>query len=218
MTNFSEFGYVNVSWNNSTKDAAWYAWRVYRRMANPTGAWELLAELTDDQTVYNYHDWLARSGHTYQYSVVQVAYRFDQVVESQYLASAQYTPVDSSYWLINPDDETMNVRLHVNSDDFDEEIEEATINLIGRGRRKEYGTNYGYRGTIAGTIRRDIYLTPSQQRARLESMRQSLASFYLRTPFGDVWKVTSGELKLSRVAGVGSEEMMNFTFDYQEVI
>lgn len=218
-TNFNEFGYIDVSWSNGQKDSAWYAWRVYRRLALPTvGAWELQYETRVDQSVYHWHDWTARVGSTYQYSVVQVALRFDQPVESNYLASVQITPYDDSYWLINPDDETMNLRLHVRTDQFKEEVEEATILLIGRGRRKEFGTAWGMRGSLTASIRRDPLLTPSQQRAKLEALRLAFTSCYLRNPFGDVLKITTGDIDMTRIAGVGNEEMIDVAFEYEEVV
>lgn len=218
LTNYQEFGYIDVSWSNGQKDSAWYSWRVYRRDAVPVGAWELIHETKVDQSVYHFHDWTAKVGWVYQYAVVQVAYRFDQPVESNYPASAQVTPFDDAYWLINPDDETMNMRLHVRSDQFKDEVEEATINLIGRGRRKEFGTIWGKRGSVTASIRRDSTLTPAQQRARLEDLRLSLKYCYFRNPFGDVWKVTTGDIDMSRIAGVGNEEMIDVSFEYEEVI
>lgn len=218
MSNYSTLGYINIAWTDAEKDTSWYAWRVYRRVAIPLGVWELLYETQVDQSSYNYHDWTAKVGTTYQWAIVQVALRFDQPVESDYFASTQYVPFDDQYWLINPDDESMNVRLRVKGEEFYEEQEEATIPLIGRGRRKEFGTNYGLRGTIAASIRRDNVLTPHEQRTYIENLRRSLDSFIIRNPFGDVLKVTTGDIKMSRIPGVGADEMMDVNFDYEEVV
>lgn len=224
MAQYETLGYITITWTNASKDGAWIAWRVYRRtiggdafLPGAPSPWELLYETSEDQTVYTYNDWAAPVGLQVQWAVVQVANRFGSEVESLYPASTPIIPIAADYWLIHPTDETKNLKLHVNADDFVPEREEEAILIIGRGRHIERGTKAGVRGTLRAKIRRDNLLTPTQQRMRLEQLQDEDVVFKLRTPFGHVWDVSISNIPMSRIAGVGSEELIDIELTYSEV-
>jgi hypothetical protein len=120
--------------------------------------------------------------------------------------------------LLHPDDSTKNIRLsHVISEEFSEEYESATIELIGRGRKTDYGTRFGYSGTIVCEIRDDQGKTARQVKQDVEQIKAELRELFLRNPFGDIWQVSLGNLSVSRLAGVGTNEYVNLTIPYSEV-
>lgn len=215
---YATSGYVKLEWTESSKDANYVAWRIYRRTTSPLGAYELVTETRAATPTFEYHDWLAKVGTTYEYALVQVATRFGQEVESAYTPVSPVTPVDDRYWLIDPNNiEANNVMLHVTADDFQGDQEVEVMQLIGRGRRMEFGTNWGKTGTLSAHIRNDGIDTPKIQRYKIEQFVSSLNHFYLRTPFGDVWKVTMVTAPMSRMAGVGTEEMIDVELAWQEL-
>jgi hypothetical protein len=224
MAQYESLGYITIAWTNAVKDGSWLAWRVYRRTIGgdvffPTtpSPWELIYETTTDQPAYEYHDWAAPVGLQVQWAVVQVAERFGSEVESNYPASNPIIPAAYDYWLIDPADETRNLKLHVNADRFLPEREEESILIIGRGRHIERGTDAGVQGTLQAKIRRDNLLTPTQQRQRLEQLQLQPTVFKLRTPFGQVWDVALANIPMTRIPGVGSEELIDIEITYSEV-
>ena len=123
---FETDGFVLITWTNVNKDVDWYAWRVYRRLTG-TAAWTLLSEVRTDSAYYEFHDWVVGANYTYDYSVVQVALRFGNLVESTYQTST-VTPVSSDYWLIDEYNEANNVRLYsVIDDSYTDEFETEEI-------------------------------------------------------------------------------------------
>jgi hypothetical protein len=42
-------------------------------------------------------------------------------------------------------------------------------------------------------------------------------TLYMRTPFGDMYKVYVDDLQVSRIAGVGTSEFCDVTLQYMEV-
>lgn len=224
ITAYDLNGYVTITWSNTVMDADFVAWRVYRRTLggdpfapSDPSPWLLIYETQDVQADYEIHDWEAPSGELTQWAVVQVAQRFSSNVESPYPASPTVVPVSTDYWLLHPDDETKNLRLHVVGDRFLPEREQTIIQLIGRGRRVEWGTNYGVSGVLQAKIRRDNTLTPTQQRKRLEALQSELIAYKLRTPFGHVWQVALANIPMTRTPGVGTEELMDIEITYNEV-
>ncbi len=219
MTNYQDLGYVEITFSNTVKAADWYAWRVYRRISTGPGAWQLVTELRVDQASYSVKDYLAKSGVSYHYTVVQVALRSGGQVESNYTASSIVTPVSTDYWLIVKDDPTYNVRLwHVVSDSFRDEVQTAEHQLIGRGRKVDIGSAMGYAGSLRFEIREMGGQLPRVQRLALEDLqRQTTYDVYLRNPFGDVFQVQSPSISIERVAGVGTNEYVDCEFEYREV-
>jgi hypothetical protein len=219
MTNYQDLGYVEITFTNASKDADWLAWRVYRRLSTGPGLWELVYETKVDQANYSVRDYLAKSGVSYHYTVVQVANRSGGEVESNYVASSVVTPLSTDYWLIVKDDPSYNVRLwHVIADSFQDEVQTTQHALIGRGRKVDIGTAMGYAGSLRFEVRDVAGQTARTQRLLLEDLqRQTIYDVYLRNPFGDVFQVQTPSLSIERVPGVGIAEYVDCEFEYIEV-
>lgn len=61
------------------------------------------------------------------------------------------------------------------------------------------------------------FYTARQQKQDLTNLKAQLTYLYLRNPFGDVWKVSTGNIGFTRVAGVGTSEFTDATIPYREV-
>lgn len=218
IANYDSDGYVTVTWTNAAiDDDKFIGWRVYRRKTG-TLDWTLLYEIRQNQANYEYHDWTATTGTTYDYVVVQVAYRFGAETESPRTGFVTVTPISSSYWLVHPTDNSKNVRLaSVKSDEFVEEYESTVINLIGRGRKVDYGSRWGYIGTLNCQVIDKPNKTARQSRFDLEALKAERTKVYLRNPFGDIWLVDLGNAQIGRIAGVGSREFHELTITYTEI-
>jgi hypothetical protein len=220
-TSYEANGYLAITWTNALRDATWNSWRVYRRLTGSTSPPTLLAEYTSDLTNYEYDDYFAGANISYDYAVVQVADRFGSQIESAY----NYTtiaPAGSHYWLIGIDVLTnasaVKIKLsQVTADSFSEEYEAAEMQIIGRGRRVDYGTRFGYKGSLTAQLRTDSTSTARAKRLQLEQVKAQKTALYLRNPFGDIWLVNLSDLQMDRLSGVGTEEFVNVTVPYSEV-
>lgn len=221
-------GYMKVIWTNAAKDSQFYSWRVYRRAVGDT-AWTLLYENQFDLASYEYDDYFALPGIAYEYAVVQVAYRFSVPTESVFNASATGTLVHEDYWLLHPTDSSLHVRLHsVKQESYADEYESGDMNLIGRGRKKDYGTHWGIRGTLSAQIRdflspaTGLTVTARAAKRQLEALKAQAASvgavLFIRNPFGDLWQVALDDLAVDRVAGVGGNEYVDVKVPYAAVV
>ncbi len=216
------FGYVEVGLDitddEAVRDADFMAWRVYRRVLGEE-EWVFLHESTAP-AVFVYEDWLAPANVALEYVMVQVAGRFAEPVESE-REPLGTTATAERYWLVHPGDRSKSLPLHsVVSDSYSDEYEEATLNLIGRGRKVEHGTRFGYTGTLVAQLRDQQVAgkTARQQKVELERLKAERREVFLRTPFGDVWQVSMSNVSISRVAGVGSREFVDVTVPYLEVV
>jgi hypothetical protein len=210
---FDSSGYVSIAWNDTGKSGGFEAWRVYRRDLDAAGAWVLVAQTTGNAAT----DYLAPANRSVEVSVVQVT---TGNVEGAYTDSITVTPVATNYWLIHEADSALNFRLeHVTSDSFVDEYEEETIKLIGRGRKKELGTRWGYAGELTATIRPKNGKTSLAQKIEIEQLklRQGEGSIYVRTPFGDVVKSSLGAISWGRLEGSGTDAWYDVTISYEEV-
>ena len=214
-SNFRVGGVVYVDWSTAVVEATCTGWKVFRRRVGYGPAWTLLAELPP--AARGYYDYLAPSASDAEYSVVQTATSFGEVVESPYPVQSFYG--ESKYALVCPSDPSLNLSLYiVTADSFEDEQEMASQNLIGRGRRVEYGTRFGQTGSLTADIRdQQGGPTAREQRLTLGALRSSGLPVYLRTPFGDVWSVAAQSANVSRVAGVGMQEMATVTIAYTEI-
>lgn len=123
------------------------------------------------------------------------------------------------YRLVHPTTATLTVTLHnVTSDSFSDEREEEAINLIGKGRHVDYGTNFGKIGSLSAQLRDDGTTTARQKKQAIENLKNSNSWVTMETPFGDAFKVSLGVLQFNRVPGVGSQEAIDVTIPYSEVI
>lgn len=209
-----ESGGVILDWTGATKDATWVSWRIYRRNFGST-TWKLVKETT----AFNYTDYTCPSGVSVEYAVVQVAVNpvFGGLVESAFLPT-QFIGFCDNYLIVVPDNPSLNVKIDiVTSDDFNEEYEQETLNLIGRGRRVEVGTRYGVTGTISAQIYDGPILTARQKKIAIDKIRDSSLKPYLRNPFGDVWSIGLMAVSYSRIAGVGTSEYLTVSIEYSEV-
>jgi hypothetical protein len=210
-------GYVTIDWSQMQPDTYWLEWRLYRReVTSPT--WELL-KIFPSVNTRQYQDWEALSGHTYNYAVTQVADRSGVSFESsQSVTPAAVEVLSEYYWLLNPTDKTKNFLLsNVTSDEYSDSIESETYVVIGRGRRTDYGTDLGISGTLTAQLRDRFGKTAREQKQALHDMQRARETYLLRTPFGDVYQVSLGDVSVSRVAGVGRSEFVDVTVPYTEV-
>lgn len=211
---FEDDGRVIVDWSPSTADATIVSWRIYRRIQGyPT--WTLIHEA--DPSDRTYFDYLCPSQTRVEYAVVQVAISLGDPVESAY-PNQEFEAVSTGYFLVCPDDDAFNLKLdHITGETFSDEQEMATLNLIGRGRRVEYGTRYGQTGTLDGAFYDTVEMSARQQRLWLEAIRDSGLKVYLRNPFGDVWAVALLSASVTRIAGTGLVERATYSISYTEI-
>lgn len=209
-------GYVSITWDNSDKDPAWFAWRVYRRygVGDP---WGLLEQIVEDTNFYEYRDYLTPANVTVQYAVVQVVVRFGTEVESAYTPYGT-TPKSGDYWLISEDgDPNKNVRLYmVINESFSDDWEEGELLLIGKGRHTDTGEHWGYSGQLTIQLRDNGAVTARQQRLQLERIKAERVPYFLRNPFGDILLVDTAGIQMSRMPGVGVNEYGDVTLAYKQ--
>jgi len=206
-----------IDWTAATADGNFYSWKVLRRELG-TLAWTTVMT-TQTVGTRTYRDFLAPANQVVEYVVVQTDISIGSVlVESVYVPQQTSSSTDR-YMLVCPEDESLNITLYqVHTDSFGDEFESATINLIGRGRRVEYGDRYGQIGSLTSSLR-DIEggLTAREQRLAIEALRASNRTVYFRNPFGDVYKASMPSAQFDRVSGVGLREYMELSLDYLEI-
>lgn len=216
-TNYENGGYIALDWSGTQPDGFFVEWHVYRRVLG-TSVWEQIQSYTD-QYVNTYNDWLVTNGDIFEYAVTQLAGRSGEILESPIQSPAPQGNADGThYWLINPYDETKNLKVTgVKSDSFTDEYQEAELIIIGRGRKKNQGTRFGYSGELQAQFRDDLTMTARQKREALQAIKDAQVTCYLRTPFGDLFQIGVGNLSFSRVAGTGTNEFVDVTVPYGEV-
>lgn len=218
-----DLGYILVDWSDANPDEMFAAWKIYRRELE--GEWELLDTITN-QNVRQYYDYMLQAGKIYLYSVTQTATRSGALLESPvgyYMVDDQevaegrsYSPELSHYWLLNPADPTQNILLPgVTEDPTTLEFEDATYNIIGRGRHKDYGDEIGLTGTLTCQVRTPE--NPSSFKLRMVELRRSKETYVLRKPFGDLIQIAIGNLGWTPIGGVGLVEMGDMSIPYEEV-
>lgn len=213
---YDAHGYMLIDWSQMTPDAFFVDWRVYRRLQDGA-SWELLATFTDSSTDA-YRDWTATTGDTFEYAVTQSGSRSGLILESAIVPSDPILANGSHYWLINPLNDADNLKIdHVKSDQFSDDYEEEQFIVIGRGRKVNHGTRYGYSGTLTAEFRDTADSTARQKRLKLQTIKAARTGYYLRNPFGDVLQVALGNISISRVAGVGVSEFVDVEIPYMEV-
>lgn len=204
---------VHLDWSSTQQDPTFQVWRVYRRIEGDN-EWTLVA---DNLLTKSYDDYLAPSDTPLEYAVVQVALSFGEPVESGYPVNS-FQGQNEHYYIVCPDDTSLNMLLYnVTADSFSDEQEMAHLNLIGRGRRVEYGTRYGQTGSLTAQLRNNPYITARGQRIAIEMLRNSQLKVYLRNPFGDVWAVAMNTAQFTRVPGTGLHEAVDVTIEYAEI-
>lgn len=218
---YEENGYVNVYWV-AEPDAFFAEWRIYRKKIDadglPLGDWEFVGT-EEDVDARTYRDWSVAGTSHYRYSVTQVAYRFGSLVESDFDEIGERVYLNSSdYWLLVEDDETMNVRLmSVVGDKATDRRESNDFVIIGAGRRVNYGTWIGLEGTLSCQIRQRAGITATEQLRVLRRLSEEKRYVNMRDPFGNVTKISLGEISRDRIAGVGNNEYADIEIPYYEV-
>ena len=221
-------GYVQVTWDNSDIDVDFRSWNIYRKddELDGTGAvveqgvFVKLFEEFDVVGAYEFRDYFAPAGHKVTYMVTQVADRFEALLESSGTQVVSY-PVSDGYWLIDPTPETSTAgafRLRiVTADDYTDEWEESDFVVVGRGRHVDRGTHLGLNGSLTVELRDDGGTTARQKKRRLELFKEEVRDVFMRTPFGDTYWVSVGNLQIGRLAGVGTSEYATATIPYKEI-
>lgn len=221
-------GYLDVSWSTTGKDAAFVQYNVYSYKTSDGIATMALVGSTVDNDIV---DALPHVNEEVVYVVKQQIDFYGIMVESLAGSSAPVVPVDDAYWLISPDatgvpvadlptDNTSLVKIwHVTADSFQEEYEEEIINLMDRGRKKEIGTRYGYSGTLQLSLKGvgGVDDDPREQRLTLQELRAIRNEICMRTPFGDIFKVSLGSPSFEREPGTGTMERSTVSVAYEEV-
>lgn len=213
-TTYATTGLVQVDWSGATEDGNFYAWRVYRRNTGDT-TWTLIASTASG--VLAWADYLSPNDTDVEYAVVQAISTFGLIIETVYEPQATIGTTEK-YFLVCPGNNALNLCLyHVTSDNFDDEIEQAVVNAIGRGRRIEKGTRYGKTGSLDVSFYDNDAMTARQQRLAMDALRESGYPIYLRNPFGDVWEVGVMSMPVTRIPGVGMREFAKASISYMEI-
>lgn len=218
-SSFNDLSRIDLDWSSSTVDGANEGWRVYRRILGEAN-WRLVYDGSTAPSVKSYSDYLAESNQEIQYAVVQVNDDgFGGLAESAYSPKdVDLTGLGGTYWLIVPDQPSLNFALyHVTADDFGDEQEMAITNVVGRGRRVEYGTRFGQAGSLSAELRDNDEMDARQQRLWVEAIRDSGEDVYLRSPFGDIWRVAMPSATFSRVPGLGLRAHTTLSLEYSEI-
>lgn len=209
-TAYDTLGKVTLAWTNAELDGLFNEYLVYRRKQGDT-LWTELYRTATNQANYTFEDYSAGANQTWQYAVVQSAERFGVPIESVY-EPADTPLVGTIYWLISESQPSLSVPLpQVTADSFTDEYEEGEIPLIGRGRRVEVGTHFGYRGQLTANV------WGSDLIARVEALKALREPLLLRNPFGGVWMVHASNVSVERIPGVGVNEYATLTIPYVEV-
>ena len=213
--NYATNGYIRITWDNSDESPGWEAWRVYRRDNDAGTGWVLLYQVTTSSASYTYDDYTAPANRSLDYAVVEVT---SGNVEGTYTPINVTVSAEAYYWLIDHEDSSLSFRReHVRGDSFDDEYEEATMELIGRGRKRDVGTRWGVSGTLEAQIKAKNGKTTLEQYAEIKALKESQHEVSLRTPFGDVYKVALGKISYDRIPGVGTDNQMDVSIEYEEI-
>lgn len=211
-TEYTDKGRTRISWTYAPS-ANHYSYRIYR--VDPDAALPvLIAEFVDNTA--SYYDYYAPVG-VVAYAVVEVtAVASVQTEEARVYKSV--TLPSGYYWLLHPTDATKHIQLrNISGDDFKNEREVEVKKLIGRGRKVDVGDDWGKTGSLSGRIYNRADKTARQTRLDIEAAVDLVSHWYLRNPFGDVWKIWFEDPSFSRIAGHGSSEFVEISFNYYEV-
>lgn len=214
---YTDSGYVTVLFPSAVPDAYFFEWRIYRRRAGTT-EWAY-AGAVPNPAARSFRDWLVAGSGQWEYTVTQAATRFGSIVESATEPDPESVMLYSdSYWFIVEGAEDDSVRLHrVTADKYSSPRESNTFVIIGGGRRRNLGTRIGKEGNLTATIRHSAQRTPGEQIALLESLNQDSRPVIMRDPFGNLTRVSIGDISLDRVIA-GDAEFADLDIPYYEVM
>lgn len=213
MSDWESQGRVRVQWVYAAS-AGHYSYRVYR--LGPEDELPTLIYETTGSTTTTFYDYYAPVG-TVGYSVVEVTEAAS--VQTEETRAWKFVALPAGfYWLLHPTDNTKHIILrNVVSDEFKTEREFEVKNLLGRGRKIDVGDNWGKTGSLEARIYDRPDRTARQQRLDIEAAKDGNLHWFLRTPFGDVWKIWFEDPDFSRIAGTGASEHVDMSMTYYEV-
>ena len=219
--NVEDNGYVEVYWDDDTRDANFQEWRLYRRTSMlddqgqviRQGKWEHLTSVRDVVDLYQYNDYYAPSGYKVDYQVTQLVNVYGEELETAPSPMFTVYPQSDGYWLMSDSTGTAYRLTSVTDDQYTTDYEESELLIIGRGRVYERGTRYGVSGSLTAKLRRNA----RERKVKLEEIRDTESMMFLRNPFGDVYPIYVGAIGVSRIAGVGKAEHVDVTIPYSEV-
>lgn len=217
VDNTGTSGYARASWSLSPITDH-YSYRLYLR---PDGApaWTLLYE-DQSATGTGLYDIYQFSNSLQEVTLVEVTQDgTGEITEGTYANVNTFTPSgDATYWLVHPSNQSLTLQLkRVTADSFVEEIEHQVVNLLGRGRKINLGERWGITGSLTVQLMDDSQGSARAQRLELQSLADAGSAMFLRTPFGDMWKVLISNISFDRTAGTGLSEVLNVSFNYTEV-
>lgn len=210
-------GHVHLDWGLSNPTDYFAYWSVFRRELGTT-AWTPVAVI-DDSSVKSYNDWLVPSVGKYQWTVTQTESKFNEILTSSLDENAPSNFVyTEEFWLIDPDDETNNIRVYSVSDNqYTDAYEQSEYHVKGRGMHVNFGDRLGISGTFTVKVRPRSGYTPTQFIRMVREFAGRRHSFLMRDPFGNITKVVLKEISMTQMAGTGIYEYGDLTIPYQEV-
>lgn len=213
---------INVAWTDS-QGGLWWGYRIYLRAADSPD-WTLLYETTTAQGSYSIDLYLYSNATTQHVTVVEVSVESGtgRVIEdlSHYNDYNSFTPSNTdNYYALLHTNPANNVTLKiVTKDDFEEEYETHEMTLLGRGRKVNVGARLGRTGSLTLQLRDDVDSTARVKRQELIALWGLGDPVWLRDPFGDLYRVSLGAPKFSRIEGLGLHEAVDVTLPYSEVV
>ncbi|AXH46477.1 minor tail protein [Gordonia phage RobinSparkles] len=220
-SDYNANGFVTVNFPNGNPDPQFLEWRIYHRKhsAYDENEWQLAGTVSDPDT-REFRDWMIAGNGEFDLSVTQAAYRFGSIVESSQDEFVQPVYIFSDkYWLISPEDSSLNIKLHnVNADKFTDEREFNQYTIMNGGRRTIFGTKMGKTGNLTCQIRHNQQKGASEQVDDLMSLADHNSVVFLKDPFGNVTPVALGNIGVDRIPGVGTSEFADVDIPYAEVI
>ena len=139
---------------------------------------------------------------------------FNEVVpeqDSRVVAPSHFYLIDNS----RPA-EASGVGLYVTSHSFHSETEKDVKHVRGRGRHVDYGDEIGMTGSLAIQLR-GVDGGPALTKDMLIDMSHGVEDLWLRTPSGELMQVSISDPQFEELAGTGTDQMFDVSFEYFEV-
>jgi hypothetical protein len=220
---------ATISWTAANIDGSFISWRVYRRYMVPAlsdldsehtaTSWTLIYETSDNVGPYSFKDYLIPLNKSVDYVIVQLADRFGSQIESNITAFSTVVMTANRYYFI-PSVPVGTIASYeaanVTDDSWTDEVEQATLHVIGRGRQVQVGDDLGAIGTLTIQLR-----NPTGARGDREFLQRLASSktvnVWMKNPFGDVKYIRLGNITVKFLQGTGQTEMSDLTVPYTEV-
>jgi hypothetical protein len=199
-------GTLKLTWDQSA-DASFTKYNVYRRNYGSSVPYEFITSIQDIGTV-NYTDFSAGIGARYEYKVTQTSTPVGSNPVDSDIDATTLTVGASIYdnwFIVYEGNEALGVELYVDSEDRTNPYQEEIFEPFGRSKKVvvRYG-QYGVEGNISAYIPND---EAEVKLSKIKQLFELSVPLYLKTPFGDVYKVyfstpsyqyaTGGTVKIS---------------------